>query len=213
MSESGSERVDGTAGRTGPRRRPPPSERRRDAERTRARLLAAALDAFSDKGFAGARVHDIAERAGVNKQLINYYFGGKEGLYRELQRSWLDREATLVDSDLPLGELLARYLHDALADPRLMRLLVWRGFSEGTPPSTDSPGMGDLSSMLRRQAEGEVARDLDAASVRLLLIGAVAAPIVMPHVVRQIFGLDPRSPGFEERYGEQLRRIVRHLAE
>ena len=76
----------------GPRRAPAPGQRQRDAERSRQALLAAALDEFSERGFAGARVADIARRAGVNKQLINYYFGSKEGLYLALQRAWLDRE-------------------------------------------------------------------------------------------------------------------------
>src|SRR5450759_1887534 len=62
-------------------RSPAAGERQRDAERSRQALLTAALDEFSLKGFAGARVAEIAERAGVNKQLINYYFGSKEGLY------------------------------------------------------------------------------------------------------------------------------------
>ena len=35
---------------------------------------------FSAKGFAGARVSEIAARAGVNQQLIAYYFDGKQGL-------------------------------------------------------------------------------------------------------------------------------------
>lgn len=66
------------------RRAPAPDERTLDAERSRRLLLDAALEEFSAKGFAGARVQDIADRAGVNKQLINYYFGGKEGLYHAL---------------------------------------------------------------------------------------------------------------------------------
>src|ERR1035438_1270312 len=81
------------ARRAGPRRSPAAGERQRDAERSRQALLTAALDEFSRKGFAGARVAEIAERAGVNKQLINYYFGSKEGLYLALQREWLQREA------------------------------------------------------------------------------------------------------------------------
>jgi len=75
------------------RRAPAPDERTLDAERSRRLLLDAALEEFSAKGYAGARVQDIADRAGVNKQLINYYFGGKEGLYCELHRRWLKREA------------------------------------------------------------------------------------------------------------------------
>ncbi len=43
-----------------------PKARLRDAERTRQRILDAALSEFSEKGFAGARVRGIAERAGVN---------------------------------------------------------------------------------------------------------------------------------------------------
>src|SRR5205807_7119066 len=65
------------------RRAPAPGERQQDADRSRRLLLAAALEEFAAKGFAGARVQEIAARAGVNKQLINYYFDSKEGLYLE----------------------------------------------------------------------------------------------------------------------------------
>jgi TetR/AcrR family transcriptional regulator len=44
-------------------------------------ILAAARHEFSIKGAAGARVNEIAERSGVNKQLIYYYFGSKDQLY------------------------------------------------------------------------------------------------------------------------------------
>ena len=49
---------------------------------TRAAILAAARAEFSAKGLSGARVREIAERAGVNKQLLYYYFGSKDDLYR-----------------------------------------------------------------------------------------------------------------------------------
>src|SRR5580704_6068826 len=79
-----------------PRRAPAGPERQRDADRSRRALLDAALEEFSLRGFAGARVADIARRAGVNKQLINYYFGSKEGLYLALQQAWLDREESFA---------------------------------------------------------------------------------------------------------------------
>jgi AcrR family transcriptional regulator len=47
-------------------------------------ILAAARGEFGQHGFAGARVDRIARRAGVNKQLIFYYFGSKRGLYRSV---------------------------------------------------------------------------------------------------------------------------------
>jgi len=176
-------------------------------------LLSAALEEFSAKGFAGARVADIAARAGVNKQLINYYFESKEGLYRELQQTWLTREANFSGPDLPLEDLAVRYLQDALADPRLFRLMLWRGLSDpfDMPPDHDD-GREGFSSMADRRARGELADDLDPASVLLALMGVVAAPVALPNMVGKIFALDPTSPAFAERYSEQLRRMVRHLA-
>jgi len=200
--------------RTGsPRRSPSPDDRQRDAERSRQALLAAALEEFSAKGFAGARVGDIAERAGVNKQMINYYFESKEGLYRALQHTWLEQEAAFATPGLAFDELAARYLHDALADPRLMRLLIWRGLSDPFEQPPDITGeVQELTSIRRRQAAGELADDLDPAAVLLAVIGMVAAPVAMPQMVHKTFGLDPGSPEFAARYTEQLRRIVHHLA-
>src|SRR3954454_17707972 len=53
----------------------------RDAEATRARLLAAARQEFAAFGIAGARVDRIAAQAGSNKAQIYHYFGSKDGLF------------------------------------------------------------------------------------------------------------------------------------
>lgn len=203
----------GKPGAATPRRAPSGPERQRDADRSRRALLDAALEEFSLRGFAGARVADIARRAGVNKQLINYYFGSKEGLYLALQRAWLDREDSFAPPDLPLAlpDLVVRYLADALDDPRSLRLLLWRGLADGSAPNGSPGRQADLDRVSRRQAAGEVAADLDPAAVLLAGMAMVAAPIIMPGVARELFGVDPSSPEFRERYGEQLRRIVAHL--
>jgi len=199
-----------TAGRTaGPRRSPAPEERQIDAERSRHALLDAALEEFSRKGFAGARVRDIAERAGVNKDLIGYYFGGKDGLYAAVQHGWLQHEDAFSDPGLPLEELAARYLHDAVSDPRRLRLMVWRGLADSAeqPPDASSE-TEDLSSMRRRQERGELRADLDPATLRLALLGAISAPAVLPHMAHRIFGVAPDSPEFEQRYTDGLRRLL-----
>lgn len=100
-------------------------------------MLAAALEEFSANGFGDTRVADIANRAGVDKQLISYYFGGKAGLYAEVLRARLEHETLINDPDLPLGEIAARYLRHNLADPRMSRLLLWAGLS-ASPELTDA---------------------------------------------------------------------------
>src|SRR5262252_1306841 len=69
-----------------PRRRRRAAGARRAVQRratdTRDRIVAAALAAFAERGFDGARTRDIAARAGVNQGLITYHFSSKEALWK-----------------------------------------------------------------------------------------------------------------------------------
>jgi AcrR family transcriptional regulator len=63
----------------------------RDAEATRARILAAAKREFAKNGLGGARVDVIAAKAKANKRMIYHYFASKEGLFqRVLEEAYLD---------------------------------------------------------------------------------------------------------------------------
>lgn len=199
----------------GPRRAPAPADRQRDAERTRAALLDAALVEFSSKGRAGARVSEIARRAGVDKQLISYYFGGKDGLYRALIERWLEAERDFAPPELPLEELVAGYVVEGARDRDLARLLLRESIDDDqdAPPDPQAETLPEaVADMRRRQEAGELADDLDPAYVFLMLQGAASASVVFPGDVRQATGLDPASPEFAQAYAEQLRRVVRRLA-
>ena len=57
---------------------------RRDGLSTRTTVLEAAGHVFAEKGYLKTTLREICERAGVNGAAVNYYFGGKEGLYEEV---------------------------------------------------------------------------------------------------------------------------------
>lgn len=195
----------------GPRRAPAPDERQRDAERSRRLLLDAALREFSAHGYAGTKIADIAARAGVNKQLISYYFGGKEGIYRALHEHWQERENEFAGPDRTLEEAILGYLDAGLTDPCPARLIAWSGLADDGSP--DVLGDEDDEPRVRAwQQRGELADDLDPAAVLLAIRGMVMAPVIMPHVARQLFGTEPGSPEFRERYGKLLRGVIRRLA-
>src|SRR4051812_35854570 len=102
------------------------TQRERNPERSRARLLEAALEEFADKGYAGARVDAIARRAGLNKQLISHHFGGKEGLYRAVMESRLGRPGgELAGAELELPGALAALYDRASSDPQWARIVLW----------------------------------------------------------------------------------------
>ena len=91
-----------------------PAPVRRDPEGAKRRIMQAATEDFAARGFAGARMSDIAERAGVNKRMLYHYYGDKDALFLAvLERAYSairDRERAL--------EL------DSLAPEQAMRRLV-----------------------------------------------------------------------------------------
>jgi AcrR family transcriptional regulator len=76
----------------------PDSQKKRSIQ-----IIDASRAEFAQYGYAGARVARIAASAGVNKQLIFYYFGSKEGLFDAVTRDSLDRLAETVDSATGTG--------------------------------------------------------------------------------------------------------------
>src|SRR5919198_1584879 len=90
--------------------------RRRDAAATRDALLTAGAELFAERGYDGVPVAAIAQKAGVNKAMINYHFGGKRALYRTIV------SATFADIVASVERLSA----DPRPAPELLRELIAR---------------------------------------------------------------------------------------
>jgi AcrR family transcriptional regulator len=200
-----------------PRRSPTPSERQRDPERTKARILEAAKAEFGAKGYVGARVSEIAANAGINKQLISYYFGGKEGLYTELTAATTRRNLALTDPERSLAETARDFL--TATDRDSARLFLWENLTEAEAEEEPVPGADagrgflqqQLDYMRARQAAGDFPEDIDPAHLLLIVISAAMAPWAFPRVAASVSGQDPASPEFAESFAEQLSRILEYL--
>jgi AcrR family transcriptional regulator len=70
---------DGVSGRS--REKPIRTGNTRDPESTSAAILVAAVKEFTERGYEGARVDNIADRASINKRMLYHYFGNKQALY------------------------------------------------------------------------------------------------------------------------------------
>jgi AcrR family transcriptional regulator len=84
----------------------PTAPRPRNAEATRAAILASAREAFARSGYDGAGVREIAAGAGVTAMLVNRYFGSKEKLFAEvcadaMRKPVILSEANLAATDFP----------------------------------------------------------------------------------------------------------------
>lgn len=197
-----------------PRRAPKPGERQRDAERTRALILDAATSEFAAHGYAGARVGSIAARAGVNQQLISYYFDSKQGLARAISERWRAHEDDLVSTDMPLPEQIRQYALEALNNPENVRLLAWSGLEYDGPD--DDPDHTARSERLTRNAEhirqlrdqGQLPAGVDPEYLMVMLMGAAMAPILLPHVIQGLCEAEPTSEEFLRSYADQLANVT-----
>src|ERR671932_2541425 len=93
---------------------PEPRRRRLPEERPR-QIIEAALEVFGERGLAGARLGEIAKRAGVSKGTIYLYFPNKEALFCEMIREMVGRtieqtEARIVSSHGTASEQLREYM-------------------------------------------------------------------------------------------------------
>jgi TetR/AcrR family transcriptional regulator len=200
------------------RRTPSPDERQRDPERTKEKILDAAVEVFSAKGFAGGRVAEIATKAGINKQLITYYFGGKEGLYQAIGRRWRDHEDKAYTRDMVLADEIQRRIVDAADSRHGGKLLAWEGLNDAGVDDVDAGERNarireEVAQLERRQASGEISREFDPAALLLIIMGAANALTVYPHIARGAFGApDAKDPQVVRRYAEQVAKVVSKLA-
>jgi AcrR family transcriptional regulator len=91
-----------------------PQRRRRKEERP-GDITAAALQVFAEKGFAGAKIEDIAARAGLSKGAVYLYFPTKDDIFRAVVRDTvapnLDAlRAAMLAADLPFPQLIRQLL-------------------------------------------------------------------------------------------------------
>ncbi len=83
---------------------------------TEEKILIAAKKIFVENGMAGARMQDIADKAGINKALLHYYFRSKEKLFevifKEAATRLFPRMNTILNSDLSLFDKIRQFTHD-----------------------------------------------------------------------------------------------------
>ncbi len=202
--------------------------RERNPQRSRARILAAALAEFAVNGYAGARVEAIARRSGLNKQLISHHFGGKLGLYRAvMSRRRNEGGGEIATAPGPMPGALAAFYDRALDDPEWIRVLLWETLEqpevrgEGDDTAGESADtFEDRKARYRErvawvsaeQTAGRLPADLDPHLLFLSLIGAALYPVLLPNVAELVCDEDTRTTDFADRYRTHLHHLATHLA-
>jgi TetR/AcrR family transcriptional regulator len=159
----------------------------RNPEASRATILKAARNDFVSNGLSGARVDRIAERSGVNKNLIYHYFNSKEDLYlavlEGIYASLRERQQDRHLRELPPAEGIRRLVEITfdhfVATPDLIRLMSVENINFGKylrRSRSIKPLYRDLLETLeillkRGQDEGKFRRGVDAVDLYLSISG------------------------------------------
>jgi len=180
------------------------------------RIVAAAREEFAKRGFAGARVDQIARRAGVNKQLLFYYYHSKRGLFQAvLAQTAGDLEAAFGRLANPAGGPLERLRLTLAAqfeflaqNPQVVALLGQRTRSDGG--AAFAPAINRLVVLLAEgQGLGKVRDDLDphlaAAQALILMVGYLSMEAVVAASARPL-GAD--EPSLRERWRDAAVDLV-----
>jgi len=184
---------------------------RRNPEATRRKLLAAARHEFAAAGLAGARVDEIAARAGVNKQLVYHYFGDKDALYLAVLE-WVYEEIRAQERKLNLEglppeqairQLIGASFDHLAAHPDFIVLLndENRGGARHVRGSSrleamHSPLVSMVSKILKQGVQdGAFRKGVDPVQLYISIAGLSYFFFSNTATLSAIFGKDLRTPG------------------
>jgi TetR/AcrR family transcriptional regulator len=196
---------------------------RPSADATRKRILAAALDLFSELSFDGATTREIAAKAGVTQPLLNYHFSSKDdlwraavdGLFAELNEALTSRAQGLRGVDeLTVAKLVVReFIYFSAAHPQLHRIITQECKSDG--PRMDwlverhiRPRYEQTVALFARLVDAGHLPDIAAPHLYYILTGAGPTMFVLAPECRRLAGIDPQAPDVVEAHADAVIALI-----
>ena len=200
------------------------SGRQRDADRTQREILDVATREFADRGFAGARVDEIAAQTRTTKRMIYYYYGSKEALFvAVLERAYAAiraAEQTIeVDHLEPAAAIrrLAELTFDHQeSHPEFIRLVTIENIHRAEHiagredfAGQNTPAIELIEKILvRGRADGSFTREVDAVDLHMMISAFCVFRVANRHTFGAIFDRDLTDPALRDRYRQMLGDMV-----
>jgi TetR/AcrR family transcriptional regulator len=186
----------------------------RNPERTRQRILAAALREFAAKGFAGGRMDEIARRAGTNKRMLYHYFKNKKGLFRAVLRQKIsERQSWAANLSNDPTERLPFWFKAACNDADWIRLLEWEALQTDGQKIINQKERrawtaGWLKRLRQRQMRGELSQEFDVHHLALAMQSLTMFPVAFPQLTRLVTGKSISDPTFQRAYADFIQKFA-----
>ncbi|MDF7775597.1 TetR/AcrR family transcriptional regulator [Sphingomonas sp. AOB5] len=190
------------------------------AESTRTNILEVALAEFADKGLAGARIDEIADKTHSSKRMIYYYFGGKEELYRavleQAYRGIREREQALefqtLDAEAALRAMIIHTFDYHVEHPAFVRLVMNENILHGAHISEvkeirdrNQSVVSALQSILDKGvAEGVFRKGIDPVGLHFTISALCFYNVSNRYTLRAIFDIDLSVAEARDKRREQV---------
>ncbi len=202
---------------------PSPTPVQRNPDRTRRRILQAAIRLFARHGFHAVSVDQIVGQAKVNKRMVYHYFGSKDALF-EAALSEVYRRIEAIEFHAvergrspreKLSRLLASYFEFLDVEPEFTRLLQWENLEKGRHLTkenhllTKNPFLERFRTIVQDGvATGEFRRDVDVTHLLIHFIGLCFIYHSNRFSLSQSLALDLGAAKVKQRGLSQVLRLV-----
>ena len=196
-----------------------PRATRPSADPTRDRIVAAAVDLFSERSFDGATTREIATRAGVTQPLLNYHYRSKDelwraavdGLFETLVASMQAHDDGLGDVDERTGAKarVREFVVFSARHPQLHRIITQESKTDG--PRMDylverhvRPLYERTVGLFEHLVRDGVVPAIEPAHLYYILTGAGATMFVLAPECRRLSGVEPFDPNVIEQHADAV---------
>lgn len=164
---------------------------------TEQRILEVARHIFFKKGFAGARMQDIADEAGINKALLHYYFRSKDKLFEmiflEASSKFLPKVHLIISSEKPLFEKIEEFVHEyltVLSEHPFIPMFILNEFHKNAEGFFEKFFSGNKRPPVKKFAE-QIAEDVRKGIIKpiepLHLLINIISLCIFPFVAKPLF--------------------------
>lgn len=173
---------------------------------TEQKIFDAAREVFIQKGLDGAKMQEIADKAGINKALLHYYYRTKEKLYEMVAKAVLNHVfpiiRELLESEHPLEEKIRRFIGLYIGvisyNPFLPLFIITEMnkrpehfFENIIPPNLPKPAV-IIRQIEEAIAEGKI-RPMAPQHILVNIISMCVFPFVAKPMMRVVLGLNPEE--------------------
>jgi len=170
---------------------------------TEARIKEAARIVFISKGMAGARMQKIADKAGINKAMLHYYYRSKEKLFQTIFKEILDAFVPnileILGSDLTLSEKVKQFVNhyiDAIVTNPFLPLFLFNEMKNHPHQLIGFDRSGALKKLdyqLKKEANQGNILLISAPQFMINLISMTLFPFLAQPMIMGIFSMDQES--------------------